>query len=735
MRALAVLLVAGLFSTIARAAEPPPPTLRATAREGPIAIDGRLDEPDWTRATPGFRFVERSPTPGALAPDGHEVRVLVDAQALYVGVRMPLPDGRPPRALELTRDSFDVFDDDAVSLKIDIRADQRTTVGFVINAEGTQLDYLALESGKQFRREYDAVWTAETHVDSDAWYAEFRLPVAALGVPNARRDVIGINVTRDHSARAATYDWAPMPPELGAFNALYYGRLEGVGSLGGGRPLVLIPYVLGRIETEDGLDAAGATGNLGGDIQLRLLDDLWSELTINPDFAQVDLDDPVVNFDRFPLFFPERRPFFLTGLQVFDFGVPQVNQLFFSRRIGLDEAGNEIPVWGGFKLYGTVGEHQVGLFQVFTGEKGDEPGQSFTIARVRRNFGRIAHLGVLGTLRGDTSLFGDSAQSFAPDWALGVDGSVRLVDGRLQLESFAAISDNTGAPTAGSARGSLRYRGTIAQPSISVLYVEEDFDPAVGFVRRRDILTTRADLDLVRRPKEDQDLQITVGLDAERIQAASEVRNVGQSTGGSLDLRWRSGWSTGVSGRFVEDVVDAGFDLFDARAIGPDRYRGFSGSASLSSPSVRNPAFSADYVVDTAFFGGVRHGPSMGATASFGAHWATSTSLGLSFAEFPDGFSARVLTGVARLRYAPNTLLVSNLILQHRSVGSPSVDARGLFALTSIQTGLLRVRWRYFPGSDIFWVTRFERSDARGAEEQLRFDMTLKLQFRYDLLL
>jgi len=78
---------------------------------------------------------------------------------------------------------------------------------------------------------------------------------------------------------------------------------------------------------------------------------------------------------------------------------------------------------------------------------------------------------------------------------------------------------------------------------------------------------------------------------------------------------------------------------------------------------------------------------------------------------------------------------VSNLILQHRSVGSPSVDARGLFALTSIQTGLLRVRWRYFPGSDIFWVTRFERSDARGAEEQLRFDMTLKLQFRYDLLL
>ncbi|MEM6370122.1 MAG: DUF5916 domain-containing protein [Myxococcota bacterium] len=732
MRAQAALLGLVLMVSTAEAA---PPSLVAAPRMGPIVVDGRLDEPDWARAQPGLRFIERVPTPGAPAPDGHELRVLVDDEALYVGVRLPLPEGRPPRALELTRDSFDVFDDDAISLKLDVRADQRTTVGFVINAAGTQLDYLALESGKQFRREYDAVWTAKTTVEADAWVAEFRLPVAALGIPNARSDVIGINVTRDHSARAATYDWAPMPPELGAFNALYYGQLQGVDTLGGGRPLVLIPYLLGSLASNERLGDMGIEGSLGGDIQLRLLDDLWSELTINPDFAQVDLDDPVVNFDRFPLFFPERRPFFLTGLQVFDFGVPQVNQLFFSRRIGLDATGGEVPVWGGFKLYGTIGDYQVGLFQVLTGAQDEGPGQSFTIARFRRNFGRIAHVGILGTLRGDTSLFEEESVDFEPDWALGIDGSLRLIDGRLQFEGFGALSDNSGAPQAATARASMSYRGRIAQPSLSVLFVDEDFDPAIGFVRRQDIVLTRADLNFVRRPRSNQTLQVDIGLNTERIQAASAARNVGQSTGASFDLRWRTGWSTGASARFVEDVVDEPFDLFAVREVTPDRYRGFSGNLSVSSPSVRNPTFNAEYIVDSAFFGGVRHGPSIGGTASFGAHWATSTTAGLSFAEFPDGFQARVLTGIARLRYAPNTLVVTNLILQHRSVGSPSVETPGPFALTSIQTGLLRVRWRYLPGSDIFWVTRFERNAVRGEPEALRFDTTLKLQFRYDLLL
>jgi hypothetical protein len=701
--------------------------IRAAPRgEAEIRLDGRLSEPVWRTAEPGRDFVERFPTPGALAPTGHEVRVLFDRDALYVGVRLPLDasSGERPRALELTRDSFSVFDDDAVSLKFDVRLDRRTTVGFVTNAAGTQLDYIALESGKQFRREYDAVWRVATHVGADAWTAEFRLPSAALGIPAGEEDrIVGLNVTRDHATRAATYDWSAVPPELGAFAALYYGSVEGIGELGGGRPLVLIPYVLGRYE--DGPQSGDGTATVrgGGDIQLRLLTDLWSELTIFPDFAQVDLDDPVVNFDRFPLFFPERRAFFLAGLQVFDFGEPGVSQLFFSRRIGLDDAGNEIPVWTGLKLYGTQGPLQVGLFQVLTGDEtvgtGEDrtrvEGGSWTVARVRHNFGQVAHLGVLGSVQGDTT-----GGNFDPDLAGGVDGSLRLAQGRLELAGWLAFSEDTETDRGGtSAQAALSYRGQVVQPSIEVLLVDRRFDPAIGFVRRQGILQTDVALDFVRRPRSDQSLQVTVGLNGQTIRASDGDADLGQSAGLGLGLRWRSGWNLDLEGSFVEDVVESSFELLGERTVEPGRYRGPRASLTLASPAVRNPSFSAGYAVDDAFFGGIRHGPNLSGVASLGPHLRLAVDSELAFSRFADGFERETLTVNGRVTVAPSTRLVTDLITQL----NPVDDA---------VTGLFRVRWRYWPGSDLFWVTRYDRDYATGID---RFDTTLKVQFRTDLLL
>lgn len=716
----------------ALAAAPERKTLVARPRgDAVVRIDGRLTEPVWATAPVGTDFVERSPSPGARAPAGHEVRILYDEDAIYVGVRMPLDASvrEQPRALELTRDSTNIFSDDAVSIKVDVRRDRRTTVGFVINAAGTQVDYLALENGQQFRREFDAVWEAEATVEADAWYAEFRLPVAALGLPDGRGErIIGLNVTRDHSLRAATYDWSGVPPEFGAFAALYYADVRGVQSVGGGRPLVLLPYVLGGYQTEgiDRIDDVDRSGNFafGGDIQLRILDDLWSELTINPDFAQVDLDDPVVNFDRFPLFFPERRPFFLTGLQVFDFGVRGVSQLFFSRRIGLDDRGDEIPVLTGFKLYGTEGPWQLGMFQVFTGRDGEERAASWSIARLRRNFGEVAHLGVLGTLTGDVALLDGRSVPFSPKGSLGVDGSLRLVDRRLVFTGFWAYANNEIAEAPNdeghSSRLEVSWQGEYLLPSVSVLLVENDFDPAVGFVRRQGIVQVDTELQYVRRPAEDQDLRVTIGVSGQTVRAADRDENLGQSAELSADLRWRSGWSTGVDVSYVEDVVEAPFELFGRKTIEADRYRGTRASVSVFSPSVRNPAFDASYAVDTAFFGGVRHGPSLGGSVNFGPHVRLSTGSELSFTRFDDGFGAEAFTLNSRLTVAPSTRLTSDAIVQVNTIGE-------------VGTGLFRVRWRYLPGSDLFFVSRYQLD--YGEDRRHRFDLTVKLQYRYDLLL
>ncbi len=697
--------------------------------EEPIVIDGRLDEPVWQRAAVGTRFVERIPVPGSLAPEGHEVRVVYDDGGLYVGLRLPLDAsrGERPRALELTRDSFQVFDDDAVSLKVDVRRDRRTTVGFVTNAAGTQLDYLALESGKQFRREYDAVWWVATRVEADAWYAEFRLPVAALGIPAGEADrVIGFNVTRDHATRAATYDWSEVPPELGAFAALYYGDITGLTGIGGGRPLVLIPYVLGRhaSESEDTFELTGDfEGAIGGDIQFRLLEDLWSELTIFPDFAQVDLDDPIVNFDRFPLFFPERRPFFLTGLQVFDFGEPGVSQLFFSRRIGLDDDGNEVPVSTGLKLYGTVGSWQVGFFQVFTQREGDTEAASWTIGRLRYNFGKVAHLGVLGTLQGDTAVFSERDVPFEPDYAFGADGSLRLIDGRLEFTGFWARSEDTD-PDEGTQGDSAQLRvswaGEYLKPSISVLLVDEGYDPAIGFVRRSGILQGQTVLTYVRRPKGDQRVQFQVTAEGLALRASDGDESLGQTAILRSELRWRSGWQAAGRVSYAEDVVEEEFDLLGERPVEPGRYRGAQARVGVNSPSVRNPFASLTWDFDDAFFGGFRHGPTMAGAISLGPIVRLDADVVLSFVRFDDGFSEDVVTVNSKLRVAPTTTFQTDFIFQLNTVAE-------------VATGLFRLRWRYFPGSDLFLVSRYQRD--YGDDERHRFETTLKIQFRYDLLL
>ncbi|MEO0326030.1 MAG: carbohydrate binding family 9 domain-containing protein, partial [Myxococcota bacterium] len=177
-------LVATLFVSLghpgakAQSPEPERRALRAARRTGPVAIDGRLDEAGWAAAEETADFTERRPTPGARPPVQTRFRVLFDDDALYFGVVSELAPGETPRMAEMTRDTFRLFDDDTVSIKVDVRRDRRNTVGFAVNAAGAWLDYVAIDNGRQFRVEYDAVWEVATTVREDAWVAEFRIPEA-----------------------------------------------------------------------------------------------------------------------------------------------------------------------------------------------------------------------------------------------------------------------------------------------------------------------------------------------------------------------------------------------------------------------------------------------------------------------------------------------------------------------------------------------------------------------------
>ena len=713
---VAVLLV--LMAGRAVAASEPARVLVAHPRgDAPIDVDGRLDEAAWRAAPVGDAFVERVPVPRARPPVDSEVRVLFDDEAIYVGVRMALMEGETPRGLELTRDNPRMWSDDALTLKFDVRRDHRTTMGIVVNAAGAQLDYVALDNGRQFRLEYDAVWTSAVEIADGFWTAELRIPAPALGLPamNETR-AIGFNATRDHNARLATDDWTHLPPEFGSQSALHYGELRGLRGIGGGQPVALMPFVLGAYERVAG--AEDGEVRVGGDARLRIGDDVWTELTVLTDFAQVDLDDPVVNFDRFQLFLPEKRPFFLTGLDVFEFGEPQRVQLFYSRRIGLDRDGEPIDLFAGMKAYGRAGPVAFGALDAITDSAPGTPSTHWATGRLRADLSRDVSLGVIGVARHPfETASGADAVSGEPHYAAGADATVRGLDRRLELGAFGAFTSSVAEARrieGAASRVTLRWHGESFRPTLQLLHVSDDFEPEAGFVRRSGIVQPDFSLSWEERTP-------TWGLEAWRVAASGDVladdefdARLGADAETTFELDWRNGWVLEIGTGWREDQVETAFDFVDRVPIEPDRYDWPRVTASVSSPEGRNPNGAVVYTHEFGRFGAEADSVETSGTLSLTRHVKLGGAVDWSSFDFPGRAAFEVLTLSGRLTIAPTTHLSTDLIGQYNSASEAS-------------RSVVRLRWRYLPGSDLFLVYSYRESEQHRA--------VAKLVYRYDALL
>ncbi len=722
--ALAVVVAAVPVGVLAQSTR----VVHAHARgDAAIAIDGVLDEPVWHAAEEASHFVQREPRAGRRPPVDTHVRVLFDADALYVGIVCDLLPGEIPRALESRRDSGDIYAEDAVTVKLDVAHDRRTTIGFAVNPINTQLDFVATENGQNVRYEYDAVWESATSIGPHSWIAELRIPATALGLSDvAGARLIGLNISRDQHARLSTDDWALMPPEFGPYSAQHYGDLVGVEGMGGGVPLSLAPYVLARypgdlLHVGDGLDLRA-----GGEARLRVGEDIWGELTVLTDFAQVDLDDPVNNLDRFPLFLPEKRPFFLSGLDVFDLGASGEAQLFFSRRIGLDAEGHEVPLFGGLKLYGHQGPVGFGLLDALT----DDPVTHWAVARTRLNIGKTAHLGAMATARNRLEDLPPVDPALPPPldppppergYSVGLDGSARI-ERRLDLSASASSAPVDGARLvdASSARIGASLEGEVAQPSASALWVGHAFDPDVGFVQRRGVLRLRGQVPLTLRPD-------ALGLEAiftgvtTRIDLDDRVdRRLTSLVDAWFDLDWPT-WGFDSQLEWREDVVESAFEVVPGLVVPPGAYRGLTATYDLWFSGRRNPSGGITYRGSNAFFGNTIHTIEPRVRVRFRRYARINLSASYSRIHTPDdrSFAAGTFTGT--LSITPASTLAVDLVGQYESESRRHV-------------GMLRARWRYLPGSDLFFVYRHELpTDRAGAP--LEWSVTLKAAYRFDALL
>ena len=705
MRLLVVVLLA------LGAARAERPRLKASPVSGPIIVDGQLDEPAWAEATVGSRFTERTPNPGAKAAVRTEVRVLHDASALYVAVTSYAAPGEIPRGLEMTRDSFNVFSDDTITLKFDVHRDERSTIGLAVNAAGAKLDYIAVGLERRgFRAEFDAVWSAGVSIEEGRWTVEYRVPYLALGLSEGD-GLLGFQVTRDHAARTATYDWSPMPPEFGPVAATHYGTLEGPSSTATGHPVTVVPYVLAETEG-DRLDQ-----RWGGDVRARLGEDVWGELTFNTDFAEVDLDQARVNLDRFQLFFPEKRAFFLRGIDVFEFGSPGAVQPFFSRRVGLD-----VPLWTGAKLYGRSGAMSFGVLDAVTEEE-DALTNTF-VGRARADASGSG-VGAIFTHRAPVEDVDDPTV----DYGWGVDATLLAGDSRLALDGFyaGALKDLPGDNdhTQGqAAQAQVRWRGDAWTPQVSARVVEEDYEPALGFASRTGSALYRVYSPWVFRFPDTWLWAVEPAVYANVFTPVDSVDVDTLDAGAEFGATFAGGWQLSTQALYVEDEVADAFSLAGLE-VQPGRYEGPGALVGFQSPGTSNPGGTVGWFFRDEYFGGTLHNVTVTGRASFGPHVRLDASVSSARIELPEcgdtdpdcTVTTHAFNGGLRLAATPQ--LFANFTGRYDSV-------------SELVQWLARLRWTYAPGSDFFLVYRYGVDDDPDTDD---YRVTLKLAHRFDGLL
>jgi hypothetical protein len=456
-------------SAAARPALPPAAARRivvASRVRDAIAIDGRLDEPRWAAADEAADFVQLQPAPGMPASQRTIVRVLYDDGAVYVGARLldSAPDSIVARLAR--RDELPVSDWFRVML--DSYFDRRTGFAFTVNPRGVKVDAQYSDDVSEDTG-WDAVWEAATTVDSAGWTAEFRIPLSQLrfSASDGGRSVWGVNFRRYVARRDEIADWSPVPSGGGAYVSRA-GDLHGLRDLAPARRIEVQPYVLAGATRAPGdaadpfYNATALTSTMGADLRLGVTSDLTLSATVNPDFGQIEADPSVVNLSGFETFFPERRPFFLEGAEIFRPAFPAFPAMFHSRRVGRTPQGG-IPgeatytdtpeattILAAAKLTGkTAGGWSVGLFDAVTaperarftdpagvtGSAPVEPLTNYGAWRVARDFGPgRSTLGLLATTT-NRSLPDLGELDFLPSsaYVLGVDGAHRFANGTYQV--------------------------------------------------------------------------------------------------------------------------------------------------------------------------------------------------------------------------------------------------------------------------------------------------------------
>ena len=517
-----VSLVLSLLTSQVLVAETPEETAATTriaqasrTAEAPL-IDGLVEGNEWADAEIITGFIQAEPYEGEPATEKTEVRILYDDRAVYIGVICHDTDPSGIVVTDERRDSS-LDDTDAFQIIFDTYLDRQNGFLFATNPAGMEYDGQVTREGEGggrggggrrraqsgagggFNLNWDASWTVQSRTGEYGWSAEFAIPLRSLRYGAETPQVWGLNFQRNIRRKREEVYWSPVSRIFNIYRVSSAGELHGL-ALATPRNFKVTPYARGSSNRDFELqDANDLDAQVGVDAKFGVTPSLNLDVTVNTDFAQVEVDAQQINFTRFNLFFPEKREFFLENAGNFVMGKGRSVDLFFSRRIGLGPDGEVIPIKVGARLSGKAGHYNLGIMNMQTdGLTGLSPANNFTVASVRRDLPNRSSLGAMFVNRTATGeLAGDNNynRTFGFDGKWGIGEAVTF-------NGFAARTQTPGLNGNESAYNiNGEYRKLAGRATIEYTQIGGAFNPEVGFLERRDYRNLEAGLHGNWRPQ------------------------------------------------------------------------------------------------------------------------------------------------------------------------------------------------------------------------------------------
>jgi hypothetical protein len=668
-------------------------TALAASTDAPPVIDGVPDEEVWQSATPLTGFVQREPDDGQPASERTEIRVLFDGSAIYVGAwawdsrASEIVPGEAIRDYEVTDSDallmvFDTYDDEqngfvfgttpaGIEYDGQVAAAGSGGGGFFLGGGGNRQRRFQSGAGGGFNKNWDGSWTVATSRDDAGWYAEFRIPFNTLRYEPGR-DTWGFNVSRRVRRLNEEVFWSAVPREFNLYRLDFAGDLTGVEPPFR-RAVTATPYVLGSSERDY---AAGETvftedTQLGGEAKVQVTQSLTMDLTVNTDFAQVEVDDQQVNLTRFPLLFPEKRPFFLENAGFFTVGGGGAD-LFFSRRIGI-EGGSPVPIKGGGRLSGRAAGLNVGLLHIQT--DGLQTGSSrtgYSVARVAKELPNRSRIGGLFTDR-RSDLDGDHNRVYAVDAQVGIGDQISLTSYLARTETPSLDGrDLAWDVTGGLTTRSFRGNATIQQ-------IEENFNPEIGFVPRRGHRYYQLfAMQYIRPSRIFREIRPHISYFTYRSRRSGVERGFEESSRWHVDTHWQ--WDSGmelhtganhVTEGIYEDFAIRGTDVI----VPPGLYDGWEAVLVFRSDQSRALSFNtrADW---GAFLSGDKRTTSADVTLRAGTRSSLTAALAYNDVSLPEGDFTTTLASLKLGYFFTPRIYLQSLIQYSDQVDTWSANVR-----------------------------------------------------------